>query len=654
MIVGLGSTTPAFADYADGYRTEQALTLPNAVKVWRQDAWRLDDFYAQIRLGDLYSQNQSFPSKESSKNPSFYDPVEAYVWYFMALRPDHPYAFDDNSTAYQNLYATRSNALHNIQEVYFNLTFDQRLDARARILYILSSRGAEGFMTLGRLHGVGMTPGPCCAPPTDSQIVLCMQSNFDNNLLGRVWWRFWTFITGWLTGDTYPHPPVWRQVDNTPLNVSLAYPDGMCMPPKPPLVPTGGLPYSNGYSPGAAVSLNGGAGGNPLPVSPPTVSINSDPRSAMQGQEGSTNGNTDAVPLTPQSQPMGQAGGGYSGYSGYGGGGDPAYGGDRGGGGYGAGYGNGYGGNGYDNGYGGGGNGGGYGNGYGGGGYGNGYGGGGYGNGYGGGGYGGGNYDNVPSVFVHNWAEALTYYRRAEMLGHPLADGYAAAIRYSINSYNPDGAKIIIAEAEKRARYWSAPYEFYQGQTAGGMPHSDESLPSLEQRIALGRVGEMPCCAIAEALDFRRYTMKGRGCGPPPLCLRRSIAQFQGALGYEQTGVLTPLQVVRLIQMAAVDGDAAAQDRLGIMYAKGVGVPQNFVRAEKWFINAANQHNADALFNLYVLYKVGPNGIEQDEHKATTYYVQAMAARYNVLLCELQDLLRQADDRHDHPNGARR
>jgi TPR repeat protein len=610
ILLGFDSGTQLFADYADGYRTEPASTLPDAVKVWRQDAWRLDDYFAQIRLGDLYSQNQSFAPKESSKNPSFYDPVEAYVWYFMALRPDHSYSFDDSSSAYQNIYTIRSAALTNAEGVFYALTFEQRLDARARILYILSSRGAEGFITLGRLHGVGIAPQQeGQTMPSTPQVLLCMRSDYSYWPLSWYW-----YLRASVTGEDYPHPPVWKWVENSPKNWNLRYSESDCQASIPPPPPTDNLSaspsasYPSNYSAGGPVPLNstGSGASNGLPVSPPNSGIGSDPRVSLQGGAPMSGGNSDPIALTPQDQSGGMAATTSSGYPGGG-----SYAGSYGGG----------------SGYGGGSS---------------------YGNGY------GGSYARpLASVFVANEAEALTYFHRAELLGHPMADSYTVALRYSINTYNTDGKKII-ADAEKRARYWSPPYEFYPGATAGGMPHSDENLPGLEQRIALGRVGEMPWSAIAEALDFRRYAKHGRACGPPPVCYRKPIVQFQSALGYEPTGFLTPPQVVRLIQMAAVDGDAVAQDRLGIMYAKGIGVPQNFVRAEKWFINAANQHNADALFNLYVLYKVAPNGIDQDEHKAASYNIQAMTFGYNRLLCELQDLLRQADDRHDHADGARR
>jgi TPR repeat protein len=377
----------------------------------------------------------------------------------------------------------------------------------------------------------------------------------------------------------------------------------MCEGPRPLLQAIAGVNPPGQFQDGAPVALNGGGGaGNPLPVAQPQ-GLDPDPGAALQGAPAAGGADDQAIPLIPQGAgggmdnadaplPVGDAGGMAGAFPAAGQGPFPPR---------------------------------------------------------------GGNYyvEPVPTVFNLDDSEALTYYHRAELLGHPMADVYTTSLRNSIAISNADSRKII-ADAEKRALYWTPPYEFYQGVTAGGSPHSDESLPSLEQRIALGRVGEIPGIAIAKALDFRRYTKHGRGCGPPFVCYRAPIMQFQSALGYEPTGVLTPPQIVRLIQMAAVDGDAVSQDRLGIMYAKGIGVPQNFVRAEKWFINAANQHNADALFNLYVLYKVGPNGIEQDEHKAVSYNIQALAAGYNRLFCELQDLLRQADDRHDHADGARR
>ena len=45
-------------------------------------------------------------------------------------------------------------------------------------------------------------------------------------------------------------------------------------------------------------------------------------------------------------------------------------------------------------------------------------------------------------------------------------------------------------------------------------------------------------------------------------------------------------ETVRWYRKAAEQGDATAQNNLGHMYSKGQGVPQNFVEAEKWRLRA--------------------------------------------------------------------
>jgi TPR repeat protein len=581
-------TTATFADYADGGRTEQAMTLPDAVKVWRQEAWQRDDFLAQVRLGDLYSANQSIAPGES-KNAAFLDPVEAYVWYFMALRPGRDYRADDNSNAADTVYGVRNYALTNAEQIYNSLTFEQRLDARARILYVLSSRGAEGFLTLGRIHASGWQDsnyrGGPSLPPLKAR--LCMRSAWDHWWSGWLWW-IWSSVTS----NPYPHPPVWRWVDNVPENWKRRLPDYQCFGAENPPPPTDLYgPTSSGPS---AVSVSSSSS-EPALIAPPASSSPASPSSTdiVSTVNPASSYGTSSDPSYPSSGSTYN----YDSRSSYG--------------------------SGYSS-----------------------YGGGGYGS------YGGYYGRSISSVFVTNDAEALTYFLIAQRLGHPLATPYVNTERGAIRYYNADPGRII-ADSEKRARFWNAPYEYYPGATAKGELHSDESLQAFEQRMALRRVREIPLSSIVEALDFRGYRMNPRLCGPPPVCMGRAVSQFQTALNWEPTGFLTPIQTVRLIQMAAVDGDAIAQDRLGIMYAKGIGVPQNFVKAEKWFIKSANQRYPDALFNLSVLYRVGPNGVEPDEHKSTSYRAQADAAGYLMARCELLDLLKLADA-HDRPEGAKR
>ncbi len=55
----------------------------------------------------------------------------------------------------------------------------------------------------------------------------------------------------------------------------------------------------------------------------------------------------------------------------------------------------------------------------------------------------------------------------------------------------------------------------------------------------------------------------------------------------------------------AEQGDAAAQNNLGGMYAEGKGVPQDYTEAMKWYRLAADQGDAAAQYFLGVMYNQG-------------------------------------------------
>lgn len=61
----------------------------------------------------------------------------------------------------------------------------------------------------------------------------------------------------------------------------------------------------------------------------------------------------------------------------------------------------------------------------------------------------------------------------------------------------------------------------------------------------------------------------------------------------------------------AEQGDASAQNNLGVMYKNGQGVPQDNKEASKWFRFSAEQGNAFAQQNLGLMYFEG-QGVPQD------------------------------------------
>ena len=72
----------------------------------------------------------------------------------------------------------------------------------------------------------------------------------------------------------------------------------------------------------------------------------------------------------------------------------------------------------------------------------------------------------------------------------------------------------------------------------------------------------------------------------------------------------------------AEKGDAQAQFKLGFMYDRGNGVPQDFQEAASWYRKAAEQGNAPAQFYLGQIYDLG-KGVEQDYKEAAIWYSKA-------------------------------
>ena len=73
---------------------------------------------------------------------------------------------------------------------------------------------------------------------------------------------------------------------------------------------------------------------------------------------------------------------------------------------------------------------------------------------------------------------------------------------------------------------------------------------------------------------------------------------------------------------AADQGFADAQYNIGVYYAKGKGVPQDYAKAVKWYRKAAEQGLAAAQYNLGVYYAKG-QGVTKNEIEAVTWYRKA-------------------------------
>ena len=66
-----------------------------------------------------------------------------------------------------------------------------------------------------------------------------------------------------------------------------------------------------------------------------------------------------------------------------------------------------------------------------------------------------------------------------------------------------------------------------------------------------------------------------------------------------------PAKAAAACRRLADQGDDHAQSILGVLYAYGEGVPQDYAEAAKWYRKAADQGNAKAQYHLGLMYAKG-------------------------------------------------
>lgn len=94
------------------------------------------------------------------------------------------------------------------------------------------------------------------------------------------------------------------------------------------------------------------------------------------------------------------------------------------------------------------------------------------------------------------------------------------------------------------------------------------------------------------------------------------------------------LKALSIWRPLAEQGDARAQNNLGILYRNGEGLVQDFDQARSWLLRSAAQGHAQAQYSLGVMYDYG-YGLAQNYTEALRWYQQAAAlgnadAQYNL------------------------
>jgi Sel1 repeat len=106
-------------------------------------------------------------------------------------------------------------------------------------------------------------------------------------------------------------------------------------------------------------------------------------------------------------------------------------------------------------------------------------------------------------------------------------------------------------------------------------------------------------------------------------------AQYNLGVAYDK-GLGVPqnyVEAMKWYRLAADQGKRSAQYNLGFMYEQGQGVPQNYAEAVKWYRLAADQGNALAQSNLGLMYTQG-HGVPQNYINAHMWFNLAAAKGY--------------------------
>ena len=248
-----------------------------------------------------------------------------------------------------------------------------------------------------------------------------------------------------------------------------------------------------------------------------------------------------------------------------------------------------------------------------------------------------GGYFAAVSLFPRNDVDAYLYNYLAVQTGDVGAYVLLKDFERSAPSRARSGAFV-----EAKARQWVPPYEFYPNEApASGVPFSDESRPRGDAyEYALGRMTELPFVHVGRALRYLGVTEDVKSA--PNDLSARQIQTLEAMLGHNMESRLSYLEMVRAIQLAAVNGSSEAQLVLAVMYSEGIGVPADYARAFHWYQQADRQGSPEAKFAISTYFALGVAGVaNQDKAEAVASRIDSALAGFGPSASRLQAVLAQ-------------
>jgi TPR repeat protein len=121
----------------------------------------------------------------------------------------------------------------------------------------------------------------------------------------------------------------------------------------------------------------------------------------------------------------------------------------------------------------------------------------------------------------------------------------------------------------------------------------------------------VPLCGVLLLLwlPFQEWNEPKSGLGPSATDTAASKALFYQGQRLWNTG--NQAAATKPFFEAAQAGYAPAQLQIGWQYEKGIGVPQSYIEAARWYRAAAEQGQSTAMSNLGSLYELG-EGVPED------------------------------------------
>ena len=184
---------------------------------------------------------------------------------------------------------------------------------------------------------------------------------------------------------------------------------------------------------------------------------------------------------------------------------------------------------------------------------------------------------------ARNAAKALRYFEAAAQSGHTNAWYLAALILLTEDNDDVMGVRNVSKAVEYLNIAASATPPLHAAQTRLGLLylHGKEGVTKDEKR-AITLLTSAAAGGDAEAAYQISMLLEGKGENE---------------------------RAVRMLQSAADKGHAAAQYNLGVRYDQGLGVPQDYFIAKKYFEKSAAQGSAFAIHNLGTYLSEGKGGV---------------------------------------------